>query len=375
MSPEEKNALDTDARSKKYTKTKRILSFSGSLISTSIVIAILATGFTRKLEEISNSIMPNEYGALLIFVLIISVITGVVGFPISFYSGYVLEHKYGLSNQSVAAYFRESLKSMAIGLIIGVPVILAFYFILKTFPNNWWLVFGAFMFLFSFVLGRLAPVIILPLFHKLIPVTDPALTGFVNEISEKAGVNVNGVYTFDMSKNTNKVNAAFTGVGKSKRILLGDTLINKFTPDEIRFVFAHEAGHYFHNHIVKLTIISAAITFTGLYLTSAAYDYLVKYYSFESTTSLAALPLLGMLLGVYGLITSPIGNIISRKYEWEADTFALKTTGDSNSFISAMEKLAVSNLADRSPNKVLEFLFHSHPSIEKRIQFAKNFGG
>lgn len=372
---EEGNVLGVDALSKKYSRTKRILSVAGSVISTSIIIAILATGFSRELEEISKSISPNEYGALVIFLLIISAITGVAGFPISFYGGYVLEHKYSLSNQSISAYFLESLKSTAIGLIIGVPVLIAFYFILKTFPDKWWLIFGTFMFLLSFVLGRLAPVLILPLFYKLIPVTDPVLSGFINEISASAGVNVNGVYTFDMSKNTNKVNAAFTGIGKSKRILLGDTLINKFTPDEIRTVFAHEAGHYFHKHIIKLTIISAALTFTGLYLTSLAYDHLVSYYSFESASSLAALPLLGLLLGAYGLITSPIGNIISRKFEWEADTFALKTTGDNNAFISAMEKLAVSNLADRSPNKVIEFLFHSHPSIEKRIQFAKNFGG
>ena len=305
----------------------------------------------------------------------ISAITGVVSFPLSFYGGYVLEHKYGLSNQSILSYFRESMKSMMIGLIIGIPVMMVFYFILKTFPGNWWLIFGAFIFLFSFVLGRLAPVLILPLFHKLIPVTDPVLSGFINEISVKAGVNVNGVYTIDMSKNTNKVNAAFTGIGKSKRILLGDTLVNKFSPDEIKTVFAHEAGHYFHRHIIKLTIISAALTFTGLYLTSTVYNYLVKYYSFESTASLAALPLLGLLLGAYGLITSPISNIISRKFEWEADTFALETTGDNKAFISAMEKLAASNLAEKSPNRVLEFLFHSHPSIEKRIQFAKNFGG
>jgi STE24 endopeptidase len=365
--------LTIETKAKRYTRTKRILSITGSLVSTGIIIAILLSRYSVKLEEYSRNIIPGDYGALLIFVLLISLLTGIVSFPLSFYSSYVVEHKYGLSNQTLTGYFRESLKSTLVGAVIGIPVILTFFYILKTFSANWWLIFGTFIFLLSFVLGRLAPVLILPLFHKLIPITDPLLVQSIGEISSKAGVNVNGVYTFDMSKNTNKINAAFTGIGKSKRILLGDTLISKFTNEEIRIVFAHEAGHYFHKHILKLTLISAVLTFAGLYLTSIAYEHLVRYFTFESITTIAALPLLGLLIGAYGFITTPIGNIISRKFEWEADTFALSTTGDSKSFISAMEKLADSNLSEKSPNKLIEFLFHSHPSIDKRIQFAKDF--
>lgn len=369
-----KKETSFETTAKKYTRTKRILSVTGSLITTGIVVAILISGFSQKLEDFSRSIFPGDYAALLMFVLLISLLTGLVSFSLSFYSGYIIEHKYGLSNQTLAGYFWESLKATLVGGVIGIPVILAFYYILKTYPGNWWLIFGTFMFLLSFVLGRLAPVLILPIFYKLIPIKDPSLAQSIDEISSKAGVNVNGVYTFDMSKNTNKVNAAFTGIGKSKRILLGDTLISKFTTQEIKTVFAHEAGHYFYKHVLKLTLISAVLTFAGLYLTSLAYDYLVKYFAFDSTTSLAALPLLGLLLGAYGLITTPIGNIISRKFEWEADTFALSSTGDKEAFISAMEKLADSNLSEKSPNKAIEFLFHSHPSIDKRIQFAREFG-
>ena len=365
--------LSLETKAKTYTRTKRILNIAGSLLTTGIIVAILLSGYSVKLEEYSRSIFPGDYGALLIFVLLISLLTGIVSFPLSFYSSFIIEHKYGLSNQTLSAYFRESLKSTVIGAVIGIPVILAFFYILKTFSANWWLIFGTFIFFLSFVLGRIAPVLILPLFYKLIPITDPLLSQSISEISSKAGVNVNGVFTFDMSKNTNKINAAFTGIGKSKRILLGDTLIDKFTNEEIMIVFAHEAGHYFHKHILKLTLISAALTFAGLYITSIAYDLLVRYFAFENITSIAALPLLGLLLGAYGFITNPLGNIISRKFEWEADTFALSSTGDSKSFISAMEKLADSNLSEKSPNKVIEFLFHSHPSIDKRIQFAKEF--
>jgi STE24 endopeptidase len=300
-------------------------------------------------------------------------ITSAADFPLSFYSGYIDEHMYGLSNHSLSSYFFERLKSLLIGALIGMPVLLVFYFILKTFPHDWWLVFGLFIFGFSFVLNRLFPVLILPLFHKLVPIENPDLSGAIDRISQKAGVNVNGVFSFDMSKNTKKVNAAFTGIGKSKRIILGDTLISNFSNDEVVTVFAHEAGHYFHKHVLKLTLLSVAVTFGGLFLTSVLYALLVKQFGFAGPASLAALPLLSLLLGTYGFVTAPVSNIVSRKFEVEADAFALQATRDKEAFISTMNKLADYNLSEKSPNRFIEFLFHSHPSIEKRIQFARSF--
>ncbi len=165
----------------------------------------------------------------------------------------------------------------------------------------------------------------------------------------------------------------FTGIGKSKRIILGDTLINNFSESEIETVFAHEMGHYTKKHILKLMTVSTLLSFAGLFITAELYQASLSYFNFESITQIAALPLLFLYLSLYGLITTPISNIQSRKYEWEADTYALQTTMDRDSFISSMEKLADQNLSDKTPNKVIEYLFHSHPSIEKRIQFARDF--
>jgi len=176
-----------------------------------------------------------------------------------------------------------------------------------------------------------------------------------------------------MSKNTKKANAAFTGIGKSKRIILGDTLLKNFSPEEIETVFAHEMGHYKKRHIMKLMTVSVVMTFAGLYLTSLAYSNSLNTFGFNSVSEIAALPLLFIYLSLFGLITSPISNILSRKFEWEADTFAIETTRDKGAFISAMEKLADQNLADKTPNKIIEFLFHSHPSIDKRIKFAEDY--
>lgn len=358
---------------KKYSKTHQILSVSGTVIFFAILLILIFTGLSKKIETVAFTYTSNEYFALLIFLGIISFFEGIINFPLNFYSGYILEHKYKLSNQTLSKYFLEKLKGFALGIVIGVPLLFAFYFIISTFGENWWLVLGIFMFIFSVIIGRLAPTLIMPLFYKFKPVENESLKNKILELCKRTGVKIQGIFTFDMSKNTKKANAAFTGIGKSRRIILGDTLIDNFSENEIETVFAHEVGHYKKRHILKMMITSTILTFAGLFITAKLYEASLSYFGFTSISEIAALPLLFLYLSLYGLLTTPISNIQSRKFEWEADTFALDTTKDKQSFITAMEKLADQNLADKSPNKIIEFLFHSHPSLEKRIQFAKDF--
>lgn len=367
-SPEEKAKL-----AKKYSKTHQILSLTGSIIFYAVLIILVFTGLSKNILAIAHSYTSNDYIALLIFLGIIGISESIINFPLNFYSGYILEHKYDLSNQTLSKYFLEKLKGMILGLVIGIPLMFAFYYILSEFGSNWWLVLGIFMFIVSVIIGRLAPTLIMPLFYKFKPIENENIKNRILELCKKTGVKIQGIFTFDMSKNTKKANAAFTGMGKSRRIILGDTLMNNFTESEIETVFAHEVGHYTKRHILKMMAVSTIMTFLGLYITAKLYEASLGYFGFTSVSDIAALPLLFLYLSLYGLITTPISNIQSRKYEWEADTFALLTTKDKGAFISAMEKLADQNLADKTPNKIIEYLFHSHPSLEKRIQFARDF--
>ncbi|MDQ3021934.1 MAG: M48 family metallopeptidase [Bacteroidota bacterium] len=368
LSENEKSKL-----AKRYSKTHQILSLTGSVIFFTVLLILIFTGLSKQIESAAFSFTSNKYFALLIFLAIIGVCEGIINFPLNFYSDYILEHKYNLSNQTLSVYFIEKLKGFALGLILGIPVIIAFYFILSSFGENWWLVLGIFIFVFSVVINRLAPTLIMPLFYKFKPIENESIKNKILRLCEKADVKIKGIFTFDMSKNTKKANAAFTGMGKSKRIILGDTLMNNFSESEIENVFAHEMGHYKKKHILKLMLTSTVLTFAGLFITTKLYEASLGYFGFTRVSEIAALPLLFLYLSLYGLITTPISNVLSRKYEWEADTFALQTTKDKGAFISSMEKLADQNLADKTPNKILEYLFHSHPSIEKRIQFAKDF--
>ena len=367
------NSSDKQKHAKKYSRIKQIISVVETIIFYAILIILLFTGLSKEIEELAFIYTSNSYIALLIFLGIIGIAESIITFPISFYSGFLLEHKYELSNQTLFQYFKEMLKALLVGIIIGIPLLLAFFFILRTFENYWWLILGLFIFFFSVIMGRLAPVLIFPIFYKFKPIENESLSKKIRDLCKKTGVKIQGIFTFDMSKNTKKANAAFTGLGKSKRIILGDTLIDKFSEDEIESVFAHEMGHYSKKHVLKLIILSTIFTFVGLYITSVLYKDSLSFFSFTSISEIAAIPLLFLYLSLFGLITSPLSNLLSRKYEREADAYILQTTGKKEAFISAMEKLADQNLADKSPNKIIEFLFHSHPSLDKRIEFARNF--
>lgn len=367
------SSAQRDRLAKKYSRTHQLLSLTGSIIFFAVLVILVFSGLSKEIESIAYIYTSNKYFALLIFLGIIGAGQGIINFPLDFYSGYILEHKYNLSNQSIGGYFKEKLKGFALGLVIGIPVLFAFYYILSNSGDMWWLVLGIVMFMFSILLGRIAPTVIMPLFYKFVPVENEEIKNRLTMLCKKTGVKVQGIFTFDMSKNTRKANAAFTGIGKSRRIILGDTLMSNFSVSEIETVFAHEAGHYTKRHILKLMAVSTLMTFLGLYITAKIYEASLGYFGFTAVNEIAALPLLFLYLSLYGLVTTPISNIQSRMYEWEADTFALETTKDRESFISSMEKLAEQNLADKTPNRIIEFLFHSHPSLEKRIQFARDF--
>ena len=355
----------TDA--KKYNNTKLVLGLTSTLLGWIFLWIIVQTGFTGYAESLAFSQVSSPYLALLIFCTLIGIIETLLFFPLGFYNDYILEHKYELSNHTLKSYFWEKGKGLLVGLVIGVPVVLVFYYLLRRYETDWWLPVGIFMFLLSVVLGRLAPTIIFPLFYKFILIENEEVKNRIIERCEEAGMKVEGVYQFDMSKSTKKANAAFTGLGKSKRVIIGDTLLDNFELDEIDAVLAHELGHFKLKHIWKMMSLGTVITFAGLYLVSVLYSGWIDEFGFTSISQLAALPLLGLLFGIYGFVSGPIQNIISRNHERDADKFSVEMLENSGNMVSALEKLADQNLADREPHPMVEFLFHSHPSIKNRI--------
>jgi len=365
------NASAQSSQAKEYSRLKLTLSLIGTTFSFLIMAAIVVTGVSLRIEDFVHSITLSPYGALLLFGAILGLLSGVISFPLSFYSGFVLEHRYNLSNQDFFQWMWEQGKAFLVSIPIAVPLMLLFYFFLREYQTLWWLPVATAMFAVSMLLSRIVPVFIMPLFYKFMPLQNEALRERILSMCKNTRMNVTGIFTFNLSKTTKKANAGFTGIGKSKRIILGDTLMEHFSDDEVETVFAHELGHYVHGHIWKNILVGTLSTYAGLYITSLLYSLSLGWFGFSSVDQLAALPLLALWLGVYSILTSPLSNVLSRKYEFEADRYALERTGNATAFISTMRKLAEMNLADTAPHPVIEFLFYSHPSIEKRIRAAE----
>jgi STE24 endopeptidase len=315
--------------------------------------------------------VTNDYIAFLFFITIIGILYSILNFPFDFYGSYIIEHRFSLSNQTVAAWLIEKIKGAAVGIVIGVPVAVVFYVFLKLTGWFWWLWFSVFIFFISVFLARVAPVIIFPLFYKFKNLESDEIRRRITRLLDDQGIPIKGIYSFNLSKDTKKANAGFTGIGRSKRIILSDTLIGQFTPDEIAVVFAHEMGHYKKRHIVKSIALGAFSIFLSFYLCGELYRLTLGYLGFAHVYDIAAIPVLFFYLTLFSLVTMPLSNALSRKYEREADRYALEVTRDREAFISSMEKLADMNLADRDPNPVTEFMLYSHPSIKKRIAFAR----
>ncbi len=357
---------------KKYNNIKLAISIAKTILTFILIYLFLKTGYSTELVSYLSKFTGNEYLLFLLFVAVTGFAMSVVFSPLNFYSDFILEHKYNLSNQNFFQWVWENLKSTLVAGIIGIPLLLAFYYSIRSFGELWWLPFSILLFLFSVVLAKFLPVVILPLFYKIKPLENENLKNKIDTLAKNAGMKIENLYQFNMSKNTKKANAMFTGLGKTKKIILGDTLLEKFNEDEIETVIAHELGHYKHKHIVKNLVIGVFSSFLTFYLMAYFYKLSLPWFGFTDISQIDAIPLLSLWAMVIGLLLEPVTNIISRKFEYEADKYAVISTGKKEVFINALEKLTEQNLSDKDPHPFVEWFFYSHPSIKNRIRFIKS---
>jgi STE24 endopeptidase len=266
---------------------------------------------------------------------------------------------------------------MGVALVLFTPLLIIFYTFLRRAQDLWWLYTGIVLFFFSVIMARLAPVIIFPLFYKFRPLQEKDLETRLRKAAARVGLEIKGLFGFDMSKNTKKANAGLAGLGKSRRIIIGDTLLENFSHDEIESVFCHELGHHKYRHILKQMALGTFFTFAGLYITHIAIMRAIILFksvnpAYGGLDDVALLPLFALFLTLFGLVLMPLQNAISRRFEYESDNYAVREGPDRAHFVSAMNKLAEQNLADREPHPIVEFLFYSHPAIKRRIQAVEN---
>jgi STE24 endopeptidase len=293
----------------------------------------------------------------------------VVALPLSFYSGYVIEHRFGLSKQTLCRWLRNWAISNSLALLIGAALNLGLFWIIWNTGPYWWLIAAAAFFVVSVVFGQLAPVLFLPLFYKVEPIDNLELTQRLQRLASGTGLTIEGVFRLGLSADTVKANAMLAGLGHTRRVLLGDTLLEKFTPEEIEVIFAHEIGHHVHRHIPKMIATGVVVSVVGFWLLDRV---LVWWASVPTAASAptSSLPLVMFALTLFMMIVAPLQNALSRHYERQCDRYALERTGLREAYRSAFTKLARLNKADPELHPLEVALFHSHPPIAQRLAMA-----
>ena len=331
-------------------------------------MALLGIGFGAEL----NGVYPTDLLLRLLAAAgLLAVTLELLTFPLDYYSDFVLEHRYHLSNQTFAGWLRKRVKGYAVGGILGLLLVFGLYWVLWMTGEWWWLWATAGWLVMTLVLGRLLPVLILPIFYKVTPLDNISLIERLKKLTEGTSLTIEGVYELHLSAETKKANAALAGLGNSRRVLLGDTLLAQFTPEEIEVVFAHELGHHVYRHLPKSIALNVVLSVGGFWLVDRVLSSWAPILGYNGMTDPAALPLVLFVLAVFGLMLSPLQNGLSRSFERQCDQYALDRTHNQSAFRSAFIKLARINKSDPDPHPLVALLFYDHPPIRERLAMAE----
>jgi STE24 endopeptidase len=357
---------------RRYNRIRRWLGLADFALGLLLLTVLLATGWNGALRDLAMHGAYEHYAlAVFLYVLMLMLIAKVLGLGLDYY-GFRIEHRYNLSNLRLRAWVWDETKGFLVGVGLASIVVELLYFIIRQFPQNWWLIaWAAFLGLFV-LMAQLAPVVLFPIFYKFEPLDNADLKSRLVALSERAGTRVRGVYKWNLSEKSKKANAALTGLGNTRRIILADTLLEHYSADEIEAVLAHELGHHVHRHILKSIAVQAGITLAGFWAANWVLHYAVeRTHMFETVSDFANLPLLALISTVLSFLLLPALNAYSRYNERQADRYAFQSIASVQPFISSMNKLADQNLSERSPARWVEWFFQSHPAISRRVAAAE----
>ena len=371
--------VDRQQKAREYARIRHRLLLVDLAIAAAGVLIVLLSGLGTWLRNILHPLAWQPIqgwfpGQILVYFLILIVAYQITSAPLTYYSGFVLPHRYKISTQSLKGWLLDLCKGLGLSLVFEAFVIELVYVLLATQPQIWWLWVALVLLFFTVVMANLAPILILPLFYKFSPLPEGELTQRLLALAARAKTRVRGVFTMQMSSKTTAANAALMGLGNTRRIVVGDTMLDQYTPDEIEVVLAHELGHHVHHDIWKLIASQSVLTLGGLYLINLVLHWAVDIqHYYPGLADAATIPLILLLAGAFGLIVMPLSNGYSRAIEYQADEYALQATQKVEPFKSAMTRLANQNLSDIEPSPLIEFLLHDHPSIRKRLRHADEF--
>jgi STE24 endopeptidase len=357
----------------RYHRHRRRAAVVSVAVSAAVPALFLATGASAALRDAASWLTGADGSAAIttaLYAAAFLMLYDLATAPLAFHSSFRLERRYGLSSESFRTWATDHLKALVVTLVLGLSAVLIVYSAIRLWPAWWWLPAASTLMLATVLLAMLVPVVLLPMFYRFTPLERPALRERLEALSRRAGVRVLGVFEWGLGEKTRRANAALVGTGRTRRILLSDTLLADYTDDEIEVILAHEMAHHVHRDILKGLVVQFGILLAACGVAAAALERWWVPLGLQSRGDIAGLPLLLLAGGAVMLAVAPVVNAFSRRNERRADRFALDLTDRPQAFVSAMRRLADQNLAEPAPSRLALWLFHSHPPIAERIARA-----
>ncbi len=359
-------------QARRYEKEKRLLGLATMVLSLIVLLGFYYSGLSSWLANLN--IGGSIIFVFLIYVVSFLILLALLGLPLNFYSGYIHEHKWNFSNHTIKSWLWEQVKAFLVGLILMTLLLGLLFWIMALSPRSWWLIAGLAFAFVSVVLATIFPVVILPIFNKYTPIQNKELIDPLEKILSEGGLKSSGFFKEDMSRQTKKENAFLAGLGKTRRVVLGDNLMESMSIPEIESIIAHEVGHYKHRHIWKNLVIGTVQGLVVFFILNWAMRILFSQFLSSTTWNLTLFPIFAILMGgISSFLFGPLSNALSRYFERQADRYALKTIQDREAFMTAMAGLADRNLSNAYPEWWVKLLYYSHPPVGERLKMAEDF--
>jgi STE24 endopeptidase len=373
--PEFEGKIDENLlkKTQEYEEEKTRFSFISSIFGNVITIIFIFGGLLNIYNSWIASLNWPFILTGVLFLLILSYASTFLSIPFSLYSTFKIENKYGFNTTTPKLWLTDFLKSILVSTILMGIVALVGLWLIQSSPNYWWIWVWGFFLIFSLFMIYISPYVIEPLFNKFTPIEEEGIEDKIKKLMQKVNLKVSRVFKMDASKRSRHTNAYFTGIGRVKRIILYDTLVEKMNHDEILSVLAHEAGHWKKKHVLKMIIVLELISLIGIYISFRILqtDLLTALFQIKQGTFFAKVIILGFIGGIISFPFIPLSNYVSRRFEREADRFACELTGNSESMASALIKLSKDNLSNLHPHPFYAAFYYSHPPVVQRIKDIK----
>jgi STE24 endopeptidase len=377
IAPADTVLMNEDKASRYHRLSRRAqvlaVTWSAALL-VALVVSPLSAGLRETAVHLALMVNPPAWLThsliVVLYAMMLAALHECGALPIAYYRGHVLESRYALSTQSAARWWGTYVKGGAVGLGFLLAGVVFLYALIRRWPDGWWLAASVAWLLAMICLARLGPVLLLPLFYKLEPIQREALRQDLIRLARKAGTTAIGVYRWTLSDSTRKANAALVGLGGTRRILLSDTLLSEYSDEEIAVVLAHELAHHAHGDIWRGMAFEAVVQSVGFSMAHRVLSEVGSRAGLTDVADVAGLPIVLLVCGALSLIARPLAHARSRAQERRADRFAINLTRNQPAFVSAMRRLAQQNLAEERPSRLVQTLFHSHPSTAERLAIA-----